>query len=351
MSAPTRVLIVDDSAFMRSAIERLLASEPRLLVVGRAKDGEEALQLSSELRPDVVTMDFNMPGMNGAQTTRAMLARRPVSIVMLSAHTKEGAEETVQALAAGAVDFVTKPGGEVSTNLAEIRDDLVTKLLAAAGANVGALAPTRAAADAPPISRRSQPRAAPKPMGPGLRLVVVAASTGGPAALVRVVPRLPVGAAAVLVVQHMPPGFTAALAKELAEAAGFPVWEAAGGELLEAGRVWVAPGGRHLAIDRGGRLRLDDSDPVHGVRPAADVTLKAAAQAFGARCVGVVLTGMGRDGALGLAAVKAAGGRSIAQDRTTSTVYGMPKAAAELGVVDEVLPLEAIASAVERSVA
>lgn len=349
MTSRIRVLIVDDSAFMRGAIARTLGGDDRFDVVGQASDGAQAVEMAAELSPDVITMDFNMPGMNGAQATRAILDRRATPIVMLSAHTREGAAATVQALSAGAVDFVEKPDGEVSASLGAIRDALVDKLISAAGANV------QATVAAPPrsevTSSRRTPRAAARPMPAGLRVVVLASSTGGPAALARLLPALRLGSnACVLIVQHMSAGFTAALAEQLTEVSGRTVREAAEGDELAAGQVLVAPGDRHLTVDRGGRVVLSGAPTVHGVRPAADVTLKSVAQAFGARTVGVVLTGMGRDGALGLASVKAAGGRTVAQDKATSVVYGMPRAAVDMGVVDEVLPLDRIGSLVAELV-
>ena len=351
MSKRLRVLVVDDSAFMRSAITRVLGADARFEVVGQAKDGEEAVKLAAELRPDVISMDFNMPGLNGAEATRAILAQHATPIVMLSAHTREGAAATVQALAAGAVDFVEKPDGEVSANLNAVRDQLVEKLISAAGANVrGPMTVVEVGPSDAPVSRRA-PRSTPKPMPAGLRVVVVASSTGGPAALVRVLPDVVTsGKAALVVVQHMSAGFTSALAEQLAERAGYAVTEAKQGDALRAGRALVAPGGQHLVLERNGSVSLNDGPPLHGVRPAADVTLKSAAQVYGARAVGVVLTGMGRDGAMGLAAIKAAGGRTIAQDKATCTVYGMPKAAVEMGVVDEVLPLDQIGRSVSRLV-
>lgn len=352
MASRVRVLVVDDSAFMRAAIARVLSSDERFEVVGQAKDGDEAVKLARELAPDVITMDFNMPGMNGAQATRAILAERGVPIVMLSAHTREGAAATVEALAAGAVDFVAKPDGEVTANLSQIREALVDKLLTAAGARVwaaGAEPASLPVSSSEPVSPR-RARAAARPMPAGLRVVVIASSTGGPAALVRVVPRLRLDNSALIVVQHMPEGFTAALAEQLGERSGFSVREARSGDRVEGGKGLVAPGGLHLTVDRGGAVVLSETPPVHGVRPAADVTLKSVAQAYGPRAVGVVLTGMGRDGALGLAAIKAAGGRTVAQDKATCTVYGMPKAAIELGVVDDVLALDRIGAAVSEIV-
>lgn len=350
MSQKLKVLVVDDSAFMRGAIARILSGDSRFEVAGQAKDGDEAVRMAAELQPDLITMDFNMPGKNGAQATRAILEKRATPIVMLSAHTREGATATVQALAAGAVDFVEKPDGEVSANLALIRDVLVEKLLAAAGANVlGPMRTTEATAQV--VASRRAPRSSPRPMPAGLRVIVVASSTGGPAALVRLLPTIDLGdKASLVVVQHMSSGFTAALAEQLAEHVGFSVVEAKAGDSLRAGAAFVAPGGSHLVVERNAKLGLSDAAPVHGVRPAADVTFQSVAQVFGARSVGVVLTGMGRDGALGLAAIKAAGGRTVAQDKASSTVYGMPKAAVEMGVVDEVLSLDRIGGAVTRIV-
>jgi len=298
-------------------------------------------------------MDFNMPGMNGAQATRAILAERAVPVVMLSAHTQQGAKETLQALDAGAVDFVPKPNGEVSATLGAAKAELIEKLLAASGANVTAIAPRsvpRPPEPEPELEARSSPMSSRRMSlaGPH-RLIVVASSTGGPQALLRVVPFLKLaGRAALVLVQHMPDGFTAALAEQLSEAARFSIREAQAGDLAAAGTALLAPGGSHLLLDRTGRVQLRLDPPVHGVRPAADPTLVSAAQCFGARTIGVVLTGMGRDGAKGLAAVKASGGTTLAQDKATSLVYGMPKAAVELGVIDTVSPLDRIAAVINR---
>ncbi len=350
MSERVRVLVVDDSAFMRGAIARLLSADPRFEVVGQAGDGREAVQLARELEPGVITMDYNMPGMDGAQATRAILAVRATAIVMLSAHTSEGARETVEALAAGAVDFVTKPQGEVSANLSDVRDELVSKLLAAAGANLrfARAEPSSVPSSRSPRSSRSL-GSAPRNMPPGTRVVAIASSTGGPAALVRVLPTLRLGEhGALVIVQHMPAGYTQPLADQLSEVAAVPVREARPGDRIEARVALVAPGGSHLTVDRTGCVALTETPPVHGVRPAADVTFQSIAQGYGGRAVGVVLTGMGRDGALGLAAIKAAGGRTVAQDRQTSVVYGMPRAAVEMGVVDDVVPLDRVGKVVTK---
>jgi two-component system chemotaxis response regulator CheB len=336
-------LLVDDSAFMRGAVARLLTADGRFEVIGQASDGMEGVRLALELRPDVISMDYNMPGLNGAAAARAILAERAIPIVMLSAHTREGEAATVEALTVGAVDYVTKPEGEVSANLSAVRDELTSKLLAASGVNLAfrSAAPASTAGSRPSSPRKAAPA--------GLKLVTIACSTGGPAALAELVPALRLGdQAALLIVQHMAQGYTRALAAQLAEGAKFPVREAEAGIELNAGAAWVAPGDRHLFIDTYNRLALSEAPLVNGVRPAADVTLASVAQQFGARSLAVLLTGMGKDGARGLAQVKAAGGVTFAQDRGSSTVYGMPKAAVELGVVDTVAPLSRMASLINR---
>ena len=341
-----RVLVVDDSAFMRGAVARLLQNDGRFDVVGQAKDGEEALKLVSSAAPDVVTMDFNMPGLDGARATLAILQQRAVPIVMLSAHTSEGAQATLEALAAGAVDFVAKPDGEVSVNLASVKQELVDKLIAAASCNRQGLVPPSGALASVPSSRRfaSGSRSLPK----GLKVVAIAASTGGPAALLQLLPRLALGReAAALVVQHMPHGYTAALARQLAEVTSYPVLEAEDQAKIEPGTAYIARGGAHLIVQKD-RLQLSHAAPEHGVRPAADRLFCSVASTFGARAIGIVLTGMGKDGALGLAAIKSAGGATLVQDEASSVVYGMPRAALQLGVVDGVAPLERIATLVNR---
>jgi len=361
VTARVRVLVVDDSAFMRTAVARTLASDERIEIAGQARDGTEAVRLTAELSPDVVTMDFNMPGMNGAEAVRAIMADRTVPVIMLSAHTVAGAEETVEALSAGAVDFVTKPDGEVSTDLSGVRDELVRKVLLASRARPQpAPSPDEARTSAPGAEGRvSRPPVSPvrpgtPPEGRGRvsfasmvldPVVIIAISTGGPAALERVIPRLPAGySRGVLVVQHIPGAFTRALAKRLDTMSRLEVREVREGERMGAGRVLIAPGDRHVVVDRNGMLKLTETPPVNGCRPSADVTLQSAAPVYGDRLTVVVMTGMGRDGALGAAAARAAGGRVLAQDRETSVVYGMPRAAVDMGVVDEVLPLARIAT-------
>ena len=344
MSQKIRVLVTDDSLFMRAAIKRLLAADGRFEVIGEAKDGRDAVAKVQALKPDVCTMDFNMPNLDGAGAVREIMRIRPTPVVMLSAHTREGARETFEALAAGAVDFLTKPTGEVSAELPRVGVELRNKLAAAVLAR-----PMPLGAAAPP---KAGPRlTGPRPVGVvGPKVVVVGVSTGGPAALGRVLPRLPADTSvALLVVQHLPQGFTAALAERLDGISAIRVREAAGGDRPEAGLALVAPGDHHLEVAPDGTLAVTDEPEVNGVRPSADVTMCSAAQVFGRRTVGVVMTGMGRDGAEGMRAIKRAGGATLVQDEASSVIWGMPRACVEAGAADQIVPLDALADAIRAS--
>ncbi|TMQ02366.1 MAG: chemotaxis response regulator protein-glutamate methylesterase [Deltaproteobacteria bacterium] len=344
-----RVLIVDDSLFMRAAIAKALAGGP-FEVVGQAKDGNDAIAQIMRLAPDVVTMDFNMPGMTGAEAVRQVMQQRPTPVVMFSAHTRQGAKETFDALAAGAVDFLTKPAGEVSVDLSRITEELTRKLIAASQA--------RPRPASPPPTRPSGSFTAMRAPGassswpaipvtsPGLtRLCVIGISTGGPAALSELVPALPPDLRlAIIVVQHMPAGFTGPLAERLDALSRVPVSEARAGYRPLAGHVLIAPGDHHLEFDDRGAIALTDGPLVNGCRPAADVTMTSAARIYGRRALAIVMTGMGKDGAAGALAIKRADGKTLAQDQASSVIYGMPKAAIDLGAIDEVAPLADIAA-------
>ncbi|HTJ42087.1 MAG TPA: chemotaxis-specific protein-glutamate methyltransferase CheB, partial [Kofleriaceae bacterium] len=311
-----RVLITDDSMFMRAAIKRTLDGAGVFEVVGQAKDGKEALEKITQLQPDVCTMDFNMPGWTGAETVREIMARRPTPIVMFSAHTKQGAKETFEALAAGAIDFVTKPSGEVSTDLAKIADELIRKLTAAAGARMRVLStqPFRRVTTAPGTSGSFAPIGTTTIPGGLPRLCVIAVSTGGPSALSRLVPALPGDVRfGVVIVQHMPAHFTAALAERLDGESNLTVREAKTGDRPMPGLCLIAPGDRHVEFDDAGMVVLSDGPLVNGCRPAADVTMKSAAKIYGRRTIGVVMTGMGKDGAAGVRAIKDVEGKTFAQ--------------------------------------
>jgi two-component system chemotaxis response regulator CheB len=349
MPDPINVLIVDDSRLFRAAVEQALAGQPDIAVVGSVFSGAKALDFIRGTPPDVVTLDVEMPGLDGVATLEQIEifnASRPpgptVGVIMLSAFTRRGADVTVRALERGAFDFVTKPSGpSPEQNLATLRDELLPRIRACARLR------TRAAPAAAP-RRPAPPAAAPRRRAP-VALIAIGASTGGPRALAELLPDLCAQTAPpILVVQHMPPNFTRSLADSLARQTRQLVVEAADGTPLAAARVFIAPGGRHMLL-RGSSVSpligLSDAPPENGCRPSADVLFRSAAAVFGPGVLALILTGMGSDGAGGLAAVRRAGGYVIAQDEPTSVVWGMPGSAVEAGVVDEVCPLPEIAAA------
>ncbi len=347
-TGPLKILVVDDSLYMRSAIKKLLDSRSEFQVIDLAKDGKEAVEKVIALKPDVVTMDFNMPRMNGVEAVRAIMEQRPTPVLMFSAHTRQGARETFDALHAGAIDFVTKPAGEVSSQLDGIADELCRKLVAASRTRLAPVPTARAPSlrttrtMTVPSVRRSQAMSA---ANPNPKIIFIAISTGGPVALSRVIPQLPATLrAGVVIIQHMPATFTGALADRLNSESQLQVREAVDGDIPCPGLVLVAPGGKHLKVDLDGTLRLADGPLVHGCKPAADLTMKSAAAAYGRHAVGLVMTGMGKDGAEGLRTIKQAGGKTFAQDKESSLIFGMPKAALELEAVDEVVALDSIAA-------
>lgn len=342
------MLVVDDSAFLRPVISDLVASFPEFTVIGTARDGEDALAKIHALDPDLVTLDIEMPGIDGITALGYIMSEVPRPVVMLSGVETRGAVDvTIRALELGAVDFVRKPL-DARVDLERVRERLHDALRAAAAVNLRA---------APMLARpRKAERRAEADAERAQVVVAVAASTGGPRALAEVLPALPATlGAAVAVVQHMPAGFTEGLARRLDELCAMPVSEARAGELLQAGHIYLAPGGRHLTIaEVAGHsvFALDDGPTVHGVRPAADVLFESVARSVRGRCVGVVLTGMGRDGASGLASIQAAGGRVIVQDQPTSTIYGMPREAkAACATVHAEAPLSDVAAAIMAQVA
>jgi len=347
-TAPIRVLVVDDSAYMRHVITKGLAAAPGLLPVGAARAGREALELIETLRPDVITMDIEMPRLDGLSTLRQIMATRPLPVVMLSSLTSQGASETIQALTAGAVDFVTKPDNRA--NIGSVMEELAVKVRAAAQARVGrmndrlyrpVLRPSPADGATKSTRRwRSNARD---------RLVVIGASTGGPQALSKVFSALPGDlGAALVVVQHMPVGFTRSLADRLNSLSPLAVKEAEPGDQIEIGRALVAPGGFHLTLDAQGAIGLNQGPTVHGVRPAIDVTMASVARHFGPVTLGVVLTGMGHDGTNGAALLRESGGRIVAEAASTCVVWGMPRSVTEAGLADQVIPLDEVAAAITQ---
>jgi two-component system chemotaxis response regulator CheB len=352
-----RVLIVDDSAFMRKVIGDILSKDPAIEVVARARNGEEALQRLKDEELDVITLDVEMPGKNGVQVLSEIMAVKPIPVVMVSSLTKEGANITMQALDAGAVDFVTKPSGTISLDMEKVGDELLQKVLAASKASVQNAfsrrwGPKRTSIAA--VQRTSAPVTIPQ-RRETLRkpeLLVIAASTGGPNALQEVVPALhkdfPLP---VLVVQHMPAGFTSSFAHRLNERSQLKVLEGCDGMPIRKGAVIIAPGGFHLLVARkGGELvcKTAETPPVRSVRPAADVLFASVSDVVSGPVIVVVLTGMGKDGLDGTHLLRSKGAYVIAESKETCVIFGMPGAVIEAGLVDEVLPLYSIAASVER---
>jgi two-component system chemotaxis response regulator CheB len=340
--------VVDDSALVRQVVCDLIAGFDEFAVVGTATDGMDALAKVHALDPDIVTLDVEMPVIDGIAALGYIMSEAPRPVVMLSGAGSRGTVDlTFRALELGAVDFVRKPGGafgEAALAMAAMAERLLEALRAAAIVNLRGV--PMLARVLPPLSRgRISARGA-------RAAVAIAASTGGPRALVEVVPGLTRDLeAAVLVAQHMPPGFTAGLARRLDGLAQLEVSEATDGEPVMANRVYIAPGGKHMTVRSDGaqaRIALDVTAPVWGVRPAADPLFASVAKHYGSACTGVVLTGMGRDGSAGLAAIRAGGGGAVVQDRATSTIYGMPQAAFEAAGADIVAPLASIAAAVQE---
>ena len=348
-SHPASVLVVDDSAFMRRLVSQLVEQSGEFRVVGTARNGYDALKQVHALEPDIVTLDVEMPELDGLQTLGYIMSETPRPVVMLSAATSASEHDlTLRALELGAVDFVTKPSGPISLDLAKVTDRLLGALRAATQVNLRGVG-MFVRRNETPIAHVERPRP-----GRATRVVAIATSTGGPRALAEVLAGLPRDLdAAVLVVQHMPAGFTRTLAQRLDAICPLPVAEAAEGTRVTHGRVLLAPGGRHMRVvarDGVAVVALDDSPPVWGVRPSADPLFRSIAAEFPGAAVGVVLTGMGRDGADGLRAIRVAGGRAVVQDRATSTIYGMPQAAMQIAGADRVAPLAGVADAIVEMV-
>ena len=329
---------------MRRLLSDLIQSEPGFVVAGTARDGRDAVEKVKAMKPDVVTLDIEMPVMDGLAALAEIMDEHPTPVVMLSSRTQHGAAETVRSLELGAVDFVCKPSGAISTDIGRVKDMLLIKLRMAAAAKLLPAAVDASAARGARSGPGGPPRKAARPREPAPRVVAIGSSTGGPRALEEIIPNLPADLpAGVLIAQHMPGGFTAAMAERLNALSQVEVREARHSDQITRGTVLIGPGGRHLTVNKNHRVRITDDLPVWGVRPAADLLLRSAAEVFGADSVGVVLTGMGRDGAEGVRAIREAGGRTMAQDEATSVVYGMPKVALEEGSAEMSVPLPHIA--------
>jgi two-component system, chemotaxis family, protein-glutamate methylesterase/glutaminase len=366
-SKKTRVLIVDDSAFMRKVLQGIIASDPQLEVCGEARDGRDAVTQTETLKPDVISMDINMPHVDGLQATEIIMSSNPRPILIVSSESREGADVTLKALELGAIDFIPKPSGGIDLDMSSVKEELCRKLKMAAKVRVVRTA-TRSklqhevASSSPrvePASKngdnglqevRAAVNAAAKSAGK-FPFIVLASSTGGPATLMKFIPYFPKDfPGAVLLVQHMPGNFTAQFSSQLAEVSRIKVKEAEAGEIIVPGHLYVCPGSHHLRVSPTGRISLDDGPRVSGYRPCADLALESAAEYAGPMTIGVILTGMGNDGAKGAQAVHSVGGHVIAQDESTAVIFGMPQEAIKTGAVEQVLPIEAIYQGIEKRI-
>ena len=335
MKKPVRVLVVDDSALMRKLIPGILERDQSIEVVGTAIDGHFALKKIEEMSPDVVTLDLEMPGMNGIDTLKAIMRRWRVPVIVVSSHSTAGANITLKALALGAFDFVAKPQ-DVSARMPEISNELIKKIRAAAqsaGVQTQFL----------PVETPVGPQGKLRPVAP-THIIAIGVSTGGPNALQYVFSQLPAEfSGSILVVQHMPDGFTELFAKRLDDCCPIRVKEAQSGDLLVAGRALICPGNRHMKIKKlplGNVAVLSEDAPVNGHRPSVDVLFRSVAEEFGPQAMAVLMTGMGEDGAVSIGEIRAAGGYTVAQSQQTCVVYGMPKAAIERGYVMRIADLQ-----------
>jgi len=337
MTSPVRVLVVDDSALMRKLIPQILAADNSIQVVGTAMDGIFGLKKIEELRPQVITLDLEMPGMGGLDMLREIMRSHRLPVIVVSSHSTEGASVTLKALSMGAFDFVAKPN-DVSARMPEIARELISKIKAAAQSRGIRVAAVSSALEKATPSAKDRPT----------RIVAIGVSTGGPQALQYLLPQLPRDfPGTILIVQHMPEGFTDMFSRRLDEICAIRVKEAQSGDLLLAGRAFVCPGSRHLKVKRlplGDVAVLSDEPRVNGHRPSVDVLFRSVAEEFREKCVAVIMTGMGEDGSQGMGLVKAAGGMTIAQSEESCVVYGMPRAAIEKGYAVRVVGLDAMAN-------
>ena len=348
-----KVLVVDDSAFMRKVIGDIIDSDPGLEVIGKARDGNDAIKKIKELKPDVVTMDIEMPNLDGLSALDKIMRENPVPIIMLSSLTKAGTEQTVKALSLGAVDFIAKPSGQISLDIDKVKDEIIRKVKMAAGTkkNLPNLNNIRQFSENKTTKGGKLSREA-KTVN---KLIVIGTYTGGPKALHQVIPSLPdTIEAAILIVQHMPPGFTKSLAERLDSISNIQVKEAENNELIVPGCAYVAPGDYHLTVkpnvsaNKQLFIALNQLPPYGGHRPSVDVMFNSVVDNFWGKTLGVVMTGMGRDGAEGIERIKDKGGLTIAEHQSSCIVYGMPRAAVETGKIDSIVPLNNISNEILR---
>lgn len=343
MNRKIRVLIVDDSAFMRKVIGDILARDERIEVIGTARNGRDALKKINVHHPDVVTLDVEMPVMDGLMTLEQIMLNHPLPVLMISSSTTEGAKKTLQAISMGAVDFISKPSGPISLDIHRLQDEIISKVITAAQANIKkADKHIHLKYDKLVVQKFEK------------TVIAIGTSTGGPRALQKILTYLPKDIkAAILIVQHMPSGFTRSLAERLNSIANIHVKEAKHGETIEQGKAYIAPGNYHMEVEQIGNrqvIHLSKEKPVNNHRPSVDVLFKSVARLQRTNKISIILTGMGRDGAEGIKTIKQLAPHSlvIAEAKQSAVVYGMPKAAVETNCVDKVIPLEHIGKSIEQ---
>lgn len=364
------VLVVDDSAFMRRMLSDILNEDPGIEVVGTARNGQEALEGLTRLKPDVITLDVEMPVMGGLSALGEIMKVRPTPVLMISSQTQAGADATLKALQRGAVDFIAKPSGSISLDIGKLGDEIRQKVKLASTINISRV-PAAVSKPKPVLGKPVEPKveaSAQKPTSsPALtrpvwselnKLVIIGTSTGGPKALYEIIPSLPKDlGAGVLIVQHMPPGFTKSLADRLNQASALKVKEAEDGDEVLPGFAYVAPGDFHMSVKTiervAGRrqliIELNQGPPVGGHRPDINTMFNSVAKSYWSKIVAVLLTGMGNDGTEGMKNIKAIGGKTIAEDQSTCVVYGIPRSAIEAKIVDRVVPLGQVAHEIVKA--
>ena len=351
-----KVLVVDDSALMRKVISDIFKSDSTFQVVATARDGQDALAKIERFKPDLLTLDVEMPRLNGLETLKKIMQKKPLPVIMVSSLTRSGSEVTIEALALGAFDFITKPGF-LTKDISTIKKELLNKARMASGAKNLKHFPERVAPvdhwkikgksvfseqlllkdrDLPPVQRYGD--------GSFQHVVAIGSSTGGPRALEQVLTGLPRDfPAPIIITQHMPPGFTKALSERLNKLCAINIKEGERNDRLLPGLALLAPGGYHMTVSSGGRVDLNQGPPVEHVRPAVNVMMSSAVDTYGSKVIGVILTGMGKDGAEAMVKLKEKGGQTIVQDEDTCVIYSMPKAVVKQGAADKIVPLQDIA--------
>ena len=341
-----RVLIVEDSFLMRKVIGDAINADPALEVIYKAKNGREGLQKILELKPDIVTLDINLPLLDGIAVLKEVMKKQPTKVIMLSAYTKEGTNDTMKALELGAIDFIAKPSGEISLDIYKLKDEIVSKIKLAGKIELDKfMSVVSSGITAPSVKEK---------LFIVKKLVIIGASTGGPKVVLDIMKNIPgTDKAAFIIVQHMPVGFTTTFAERISWESKIKAKEAEDNEFICAGKAYVAQAGHHLIVEKYGdnlKARLTQDPPVNFVRPSIDVTMSSAAQACGENIIGIILTGMGKDGMEGTKSIKEKGGTIIIQNEETSVVWGMPKAVYEAGLADKVLSPQQIVQEIAKAI-